>query len=32
MIESIEQGRKEDGNRSIANKIKGRLHDLEKTV
>ncbi len=32
MIESIEQGRKEDGNRSIANKIKSRLHDLEKTV
>jgi len=32
MIESIEEGRKEDGNRSIANKIKGRLHDLEKTV
>jgi len=32
MIESIEQGRKEDGNRSIANKIKSRLHDLDKTV
>jgi len=32
MIESIENGRKEDGNRSIANKIKSRLHDLEKTV
>lgn len=32
MIESIEQGRKEDGNRSIADKIKSRLHDLDKTV
>lgn len=32
MIESIEQGRKEDGNRSIADKIVKRLHDLEKTV
>lgn len=32
MIESIEIGRKEDGNRSIANKIKNRLHDLDKTV
>lgn len=32
MIESIEQGRKEDGNRSIADKIIKRLHDLEKTV
>lgn len=32
MIDSIEEGRKKDGNRAIANKIKGRLHDLEKTV
>lgn len=32
MIESIENGRKEDGNRSIADKIIKRLHDLEKTV
>lgn len=32
MIKSIEQGRKEDGNRSIADKIKSRLHDLEQTV
>lgn len=32
MIESIEQGRKEDGNRSIADKIKSRLHDLEQTI
>ncbi|MCI5091178.1 hypothetical protein [Phaeodactylibacter sp.] len=32
MIESIEQGRKEDGNRSIADKIIKRLHDIEKTV
>ena len=32
MIESIEKGRKEDGNRSIADKILKRLHDLEKTV
>ncbi|ADR20425.1 sacsin N-terminal ATP-binding-like domain-containing protein [Marivirga tractuosa] len=32
MIESIEKGRKEDGNRSIADKIIKRLHDLEKTV
>jgi hypothetical protein len=32
MIESIEEGRKEDGNRSIADKIIKRLHDLEKTV
>jgi hypothetical protein len=32
MIESIEQGRKEDGSRSIADKIKSRLHDLDKTV
>ena len=32
MIQSIEKGRKEDGNRSIADKIIKRLHDLEKTV
>jgi hypothetical protein len=32
MIHSIEQGRKEDGNRSIADKIIKRLHDLELTV
>ena len=32
MIESIEVGRKEDGNRSIADKIIKRLHDLDKTV
>lgn len=32
MINSIEKGRKEDGSRSIADKIKGRLHDLEKTI
>lgn len=32
MIESIEAGRKEDGNRSIAEKIIKRLHDLDKTV
>lgn len=32
MIKSIENGRKEDGNRSIADKIIKRLHDLEKTV
>jgi hypothetical protein len=32
MIQSIEDGRKEDGNRSIADKIIKRLHDLEKTV
>lgn len=32
MIESIEQGRKEDGNRSIADKIIKRLHDLDKDV
>jgi len=31
MITSIEIGRKEDGNRSIADKIIKRLHDLEKT-
>ena len=32
MIHSIEEGRKEDGNRSIADKIKKRLHNLDKTV
>ncbi len=32
MILSIENGRKEDGNRSIADKIIKRLHDLDKTV
>lgn len=32
MIESIEKGRQEDGNRSIADKIIKRLHDLNKTV
>lgn len=32
MIHSIEKGRKEDGNRSIADKIIKRIHDLEKTV
>lgn len=32
MIQSIEDGRKEDGNRSIADKIIKRLHDLDKTV
>jgi hypothetical protein len=32
MIQSIEVGRKEDGNRSIADKIIKRLHDLDKTV
>jgi hypothetical protein len=32
MIQSIEEGRKEDGNRSIADKIIKRLHDLDKTV
>ncbi len=32
MIESIEQGRQEDGNRAIADKIIKRLHDLEQTV
>lgn len=32
MIKSIEAGRKEDGNRSIADKIIKRLHDLEKTI
>jgi len=32
IIQSIENGRKEDGNRSIADKIIKRLHDLEKTV
>lgn len=32
MIQSIEDGRKEDGNRSIADKIIKRLHDIDKTV
>lgn len=32
MIKSIEEGRKEDGNRSIADKIIKRLHDLDKTI
>lgn len=32
MIDSIEEGRKEDGNRSIADKIIKRLHDLDKTI
>lgn len=32
VIQSIEEGRKEDGNRSIADKIIKRLHDLGKTV
>lgn len=32
MIKSIEDGRKEDGNRSIADKIIKRLHDLDKTI
>ena len=32
MIQSIEDGRKEDGNRSIADKIIKRLHDLYKTI
>jgi hypothetical protein len=32
VIASIEKGRKEDGNRSIADKIIKRLHDLDKTV
>lgn len=32
MIQSIENGRKEDGNRSIADKIIKRLHDLNKTI
>lgn len=32
MIQSLEEGRKEDGNRSIADKILKRLHDLQKTV
>ena len=31
MIKSIEEGRKEDGNRSIADKIIKRLQDLKKT-
>ncbi len=32
MIQSIEDGRREAGQRSIADKILKRLHDLEKTV
>ncbi len=32
MIQSIEDGRKEDGNRSIADKIIRRLNDLDKTI
>ena len=32
MIDSIEEGRKEDGNLSIAGRIIDRLRDLEKTV
>lgn len=32
MIKSIEEGRKEDGNRSIADKIIKRLHNLDKTI
>lgn len=32
MIQSIDEGRKEAGQRSIADKIIKRLHDLEKTV
>ncbi|MET4138427.1 hypothetical protein [Pedobacter sp. UYP1] len=32
MIKSLEEGRKEDGNRSIADKVLKRLHDLQKTV
>ena len=32
MIQSIEDGNKEDGKRSIADKIIKRLHDLNKTV
>lgn len=32
MIQSIETGRKEDGNRSIADKIIKRLYDIEMTV
>lgn len=31
-IPTLEEGRKEDGNRSIADKIIKRLHDLEKTI
>ncbi len=30
--QSIEEGRKEDGNCSIVDKIIKRLHDFEKTV
>jgi hypothetical protein len=32
MIQSLEDGRKEDGNRSIADKILGRLRELKQTV
>lgn len=32
ILQSIEDGRKEDGNRSIADKIIKRLHDLDKSV
>lgn len=32
MIQSIEIGRQQDGNRSIADKIIKRLHDIEKTA
>ena len=32
MIQSIREGRQEDGHRSIADKIIKRLHDLDKTV
>ena len=32
MIESLEKGRQEDGIRSIADKIKGRLRELDQTV
>lgn len=32
IITSIEEGRKQDGNRSIADKIIKRLHDLDKTI
>lgn len=32
MIQSIEQGRKEDGNRSIADKIFKRFHEIEMTI
>lgn len=32
IIETLEEGRKEDGNRVIADNILKRLHDLEKTI